>query len=78
MSLPAPDHIPPILADRFCVTTGKNKGAAPLFYTGRAGEGWLGPRSEAFTMGEGEAKRKAEIFNRMTAAHGFTFWVVAE
>lgn len=48
------------------------------YYTGRAGEGWLSPfKGEAFTMGEGEAKRKAETMNRMTPLHRVEFSVEA-
>lgn len=45
------------------------------FYNGRAGEGWLGKRADAFTMGEGEAQHKANSFNGMTPIHGLTFSV---
>jgi hypothetical protein len=69
-------NIPP-MADRFVLTTGWNKQGEPQYYTGRGGEGWIGPRAEAFTMGEGEAKRKAEILNRMSEVHSFTFWIQA-
>lgn len=48
-----------------------------MFYTGRAGEGWLSPRREdAFTYaGKGEADRKAATFNRATLLHRHTFEV---
>lgn len=46
------------------------------FYTGRAGEGWVGERAEAFSMGEGEAARKAELFNGRSALTGLTFQAV--
>lgn len=48
------------------------------FYTGRAGDGWLSSNSyEAFVYGKGEAERKAEVMNRMSALHGQTFVVEA-
>lgn len=47
------------------------------FYTGRAGEVWVGARAEAFVMGEGEAARKAELFNRRSVLTGLTFEVEA-
>ena len=53
-----------------------NQGGEPLFYTGRAGEGWISTNArEAFTYATlAEANRKAAIFNRGTAAHGCRFW----
>jgi hypothetical protein len=48
------------------------------YYTGRAGAGWVSAfKSEAFTMGEGEAHRKAELFNRRANLTGFLWEVVA-
>ena len=44
------------------------------FYTGRAGEGWLG--DEAFTYGKEGAEYKAALFNRNTLLHGLTFKAV--
>lgn len=45
------------------------------FYTGRAGEGWLG--SEAFTYSLEGAQRKAEMFNHFNGPLcGLTFKVV--
>lgn len=46
------------------------------FYTGRAGEAWVGERAEAFAMGEGEAARKAEQFNGRARLTGLTFEAV--
>lgn len=48
------------------------------FFTGRVGvENWLSTNSrEAFIYtGKGEAERKAEVMNRMSALHGETFVV---
>lgn len=45
------------------------------FYNGKAGQGWLGDRAEAFTYSENEAQRKANSFNGMTPIHGLTFSV---
>ena len=45
------------------------------FYNGRAGEGWLGERADAFKMGKGEAEHKANSFNGMTLLHRLTFTV---
>lgn len=64
-------------ASRYVLTTGWRKDGPPLFYTGRGGDGWIGPKAEAFTYGHAEAKRKAELLNRMSAIHGFTFWTEA-
>lgn len=48
------------------------------FYNGRAGDAWLSDaKSEAFTMGAGEAAHKAALFNSRTVLHGLTFEVVA-
>lgn len=68
--------ITPIIT-RFVLTTGHDRQGAPRYYTGRGGERWVGGRSEAFTFAETEAKRKAELLNRMSEVHGLTFWVEA-
>ena len=65
------------IATRFVLTTGHVDGQVPRYYTGRGGEGWLGAKAESFTYGEEAARRKAELLNRSTASHGFTFWVEA-
>jgi hypothetical protein len=53
-----------------------SKGSQEHFYSGRAGEAWVSPiASEAFRMGEGEAARKAELFNGRSVLHGLTFQV---
>jgi len=46
-------------------------------YTGRAGEGWVGDRTEAFTYSKEGAERKAALFNQATCLHGLTFKVEA-
>lgn len=44
------------------------------YYTGRAGEGWLGPRSEAFMYkNRSAAEYKAAQFSKFSTVHGLTF-----
>ncbi len=45
------------------------------FYTGRAGDGWLGDKAEAFTYSREGAERKAAMFNENSRLHGYTFKV---
>ena len=54
---------------------GITKEGKEVFYTGRAGEGWVHPNpGEAFRPYSKEgAQRKAAQFNRMTAVHGVRF-----
>ena len=49
---------------------------ARVYYTGRAGDGWLSERrADAFTYAtETEANRKARMFTRNQRLHGCTFW----
>jgi len=48
-----------------------------LYYTGRAGEGWVSPdASEAFTFNSWEhASGRAAAFNKYQPVHGLTFEV---
>lgn len=47
-------------------------------YTGKAGSGWVSEYAqEAFVMGEGEARRKADLFNGRSALTGLTWRVEA-
>ena len=38
--------------------------SADAWYTGRAGEHWIGPKRDAYTYTAAGAYRKAELFNR--------------
>jgi len=52
----------------------KRPSGETVFYTGRAGEGWVSSdRTEAFSLGAGEAEHKADLFNKRTALTGLTF-----
>lgn len=44
------------------------------FYTGRAGQAWVGADAFAFAT-RGEADRKAALFNGRAVLHGLTFVV---
>lgn len=56
----------------------RNGKGEKLFYTGRAGEGWVSSDSaEAWQDSEVNQMSNAARFNRYTALHGLTFVVVA-
>lgn len=46
------------------------------FYTGRAGQSWVGAEAFTFATRE-EADRKAALFNGRSVLHGLTFSVEA-
>lgn len=49
------------------------------FYTGRAGEGWVGEKAEAFAYaGYGEACAKQELFNKRSVLTGLQFQIEAK
>jgi len=49
-----------------------------VFYTGRAGDGFIGQRGEAFAYSTQDAARaKASNLNRYTALHGYYFIAMA-
>lgn len=53
---------------------GTTKDGSKVYYTGRAGAGWVSPsKSESFTYGAEGAAYKATLFNKATALHGITF-----
>lgn len=56
------------------ILTAYRNGQAVGVYTGKAGDAWVSAHaSEAFAMGEGEASRKAELFNGRSVLTGLTF-----
>lgn len=59
------------------VVRGVSLDGTEVFYTGRAGEGWVsGDRGQAFTYQSLEgARRQAGKFNSFTALHGYHFMV---
>lgn len=63
-------------ADTFIVRGLKSDGAE-VFYTGRAGDGWVSAdRSEAFAYTELRARRIAQTFNGQEPLHGMWFIAV--
>jgi hypothetical protein len=47
---------------------------APVYYTGRAGEGWVSRElQEAFALSSELGDRRLASFNRMAPLHGLTF-----
>ena len=52
-----------------------NNGDKQAFYTGRAGEFWLSGTPFVYDSID-VARRKARLFNSMTAAHGYHFMAV--
>ena len=58
------------------LTAKTQTGAFAGYYTGRAGEAWVSAdRSQAFSLGAGEAQRKAALFNSRAILTGLTFEV---
>ena len=46
-----------------------------VYYTGRAGPGWVGSREEAFAyLSVGHARERARAMSRMAPLHGFE-WI---
>ena len=63
---------------RFFLSAVSLSGELKGFYTGRADAAWISPaQAEAFSLGEGDAARKAALFNRMSTVHGLRFDVTA-
>ncbi len=61
------------------IVRGLDGNGGEVFYTGRAGEGWVSPsRAEAFGYSKEGAQRKALSFNRNTELHGLRFVAVAK
>lgn len=65
------------MTDTALILVGKNRDGAEVFYTGRAGDGWVSTvRTEAFPYeNRALAESTVERFNKMTPLHGVTFCV---
>jgi hypothetical protein len=65
------------MTDTALILVGKNRDGAEVFYTGRAGDGWVSTvRAEAFAYeNRALAESTVERFNKMTPLHGVTFCV---
>lgn len=61
------------------IIRGVTANGSVVYYTGRAGDGWISPeKSEAFQYALPHARQRAVQFNRNTSLHGIHFMGIKE